>query len=58
MKAITLDPNDVSAHYYLGVTFSKKRDFASAIREYCEAKRLDPKKLEGREAHLPGLQAA
>src|SRR5215472_385375 len=47
-KALALNP-DANTHYNLGVTFGNKGDFVSAIREYREAKRLDPKRLDVRQ---------
>ena len=42
-KAIVLDPNNADYHDNLGVAYDTKGEMASAIREYREAKRLNPK---------------
>jgi len=42
---LALDPNFVDAHYNLGVTYYDKGDMNLAIREFREAKRLNPKDI-------------
>jgi len=44
-KAIALNASDASAHNNLGSAYESKSDFDSAIREFREAKRLDPADL-------------
>jgi tetratricopeptide (TPR) repeat protein len=51
-KALALALSDTERgriHYGLGVAYERKNDYASAIREYREVKRLDPKNGDARQ---------
>ena len=54
-KDLALDPNNVDAHYNLGLAFEHIGDFQSSLREYREGKRLAPGKYDVRQNLGAGL---
>jgi Flp pilus assembly protein TadD len=55
-KAIALNPNNADSRYHLGCDLLEKGDFDGAIREFREAKRIAPARVDARQN--PGCGAA